>query len=119
MTIRQEGDAARFIELEPSFVDTAWFNLERIYNELKSDQTISALPNKPLVQSRHGAELALRNATNGFRDTMERIDEALAKRRSDPERALLRSIRDQVAILREDSRIVLHRLYSEVESISK
>ena len=61
-------------------------------------------------------ELKLRNATNGFRDTVEEIDVALGKRRSESEIALLRSIRDQVMRLRQDAQAVLHRLYSEVDA---
>ena len=61
-------------------------------------------------------ESALRGATNGFRDTIERIDVELRKRRTESEIALLKSIRDQVAKLRLDASTVLHRLYSEVDS---
>jgi hypothetical protein len=60
--LAQEGDAAKFIELVLSFIDTIWFSLSRIHNELKSDPAISAPPNKPAVQSRRGAELAMANA---------------------------------------------------------
>ena len=63
-------------------------------------------------------EESLRRATNGFRETIEKIDDALSKRRTESEIALLRSIRDQVAKLRQDSSAVLHRLYSEVDSSS-
>ena len=61
-------------------------------------------------------ELPLRNATNNFRETMEKIDDALGKRRTESEVALLKAIRAQVAKLREDTSGVLHRLYSEVDA---
>jgi hypothetical protein len=64
-------------------------------------------------------EVELRTATNGFRTTMEKIDKALCGPRTDGETALLRSIRDQVAKLRDDAAAVLHRLYSEVETKSR
>ena len=70
------------------------------------------------IQKFKPVEAALRGATNGFRDTIEKIDEALTKRRTESEIALLKSIRDQVAKLRLDASTVLHRLYSEVDSCS-
>jgi hypothetical protein len=68
------------------------------------------------IQKFKGVELALRGATNGFRDAIAKIDEALSNRRTENEIALLKSIRDQVAKLRQDASTVLHRLYSEVDS---
>jgi hypothetical protein len=64
-------------------------------------------------------ELELRPAANGFRSTLEKIDEAPSERETEGELALLKSIRDQVARLRQDSSIVLHRLYSEEDSSGK
>ncbi len=61
-------------------------------------------------------EAALREATNGFRTTLGEIDAALAGPRSETEKALLRSIRDQTARVHQDARTVLGRLYDEVES---
>lgn len=61
-------------------------------------------------------EQPLREATAKFRETIGRIDEALTGPRTETETALLRSIRDQVAKLREDASTVLHRLYSEVDA---
>ena len=68
------------------------------------------------IQKFKAVELALRGATNGFRDAIEKIDSALNARRTESEIALLRSIRDQVGKLRQDAAAVLHRLYSEVDS---
>jgi len=60
-------------------------------------------------------EVALRSATNGFRAALAEIDRALAGPRTAEELALLRSIRDQTARLQDESRIVIGRLYQEVQ----
>lgn len=61
-------------------------------------------------------EAALRSAANSFRPALAALDEALTGPRSPDEKALLRSIRDQTARVHDETKKVIHRLYSEVES---
>jgi len=61
-------------------------------------------------------EASLRESLNRLARTLKEIDAALDGPRTDEEKALLRSSRDQVAALLGDGRLVLHRFWAEVET---
>lgn len=61
-------------------------------------------------------EGSLRESLNCLARTLKEIDVALAGPRTDDEKALLRSSRDQITALQVSGRTVLHRLWAEVET---
>lgn len=60
-------------------------------------------------------EASLREARNGISASLREINRALDGPRTDEERALLASARDQVMQVREGMRAVLWRFWGEVE----